>query len=114
MSELLAAPVTVDLTRLQTETSLVSSVNVAPGTYTSLALTIAPNPSLTFQNNTGASLTVGGAPCANGAICTAGLTTASDSQSVSFPGSGHHARREHARRSAGGCEPLEFAVECGE
>jgi uncharacterized protein DUF4382 len=86
--EVLAAPVTVDLARLQTETSLLSAINVAPGTYTSLALTIAPNPSLTFQNNSGSSLTVGGAPCANGAICTAGLVTSSDSQSVSFSGSG--------------------------
>jgi hypothetical protein len=86
--ELLAAPVTVDLARLQTETSLLTSANVAPGTYTSLALTIAANPLLTFQNNTGAALTVGGAQCANGAICTAGLVTANDSQSVSFPGAG--------------------------
>ena len=39
--ELLAAPVTIDLARLQTETSLLSSANVAPGTYTSLALTFA-------------------------------------------------------------------------
>jgi len=88
--ELLAAPVTpvtVDLARLQTESSLLSAVNVAPGTYTSLALTIAPNPSLTFQNN-GAPLTVGGVLCATGAICKAGLTTANDSQSVSFPGAG--------------------------
>ena len=85
---LLAAPVTVDLARLQTETSLLTSANVVPGTYTSLALTIAPNPSLTFQNNTGASITVGGTPCANGAVCTAGLTTANDSQSVNFPGAG--------------------------
>jgi hypothetical protein len=86
--ELLAAPVTVDLARLQTETSLLTAANVVSGTYTSLALTIAPNPSLTFQNNTGAALTVGGAQCANGAICTAGLVTANDSQSVSFPGAG--------------------------
>jgi hypothetical protein len=86
--ELLAAPVTIDLARLQTETSLLSAVNVAPGTYTSLALTIAPNPLLSLQNNTGAALTVGGAQCANGAICEAGLVTASDSQSVSFPGAG--------------------------
>src|SRR6202007_1190666 len=50
---LLASPVTVDLARLQTETSLITSANVVPGTYTSLALTIAANPSLTFQNNTG-------------------------------------------------------------
>lgn len=86
--ELLAAPVTIDLARLQTETSLLSAVNVAPGTYTSLALTIAPNPLLSFQNNTGAALTVGGAQCANAAVCEAGLVTASDSQSVSFPGAG--------------------------
>lgn len=88
--ELLAAPVTpvtVDLARLQTESSLLSAVNVAPGTYTSLALTIALNPSLTFQNN-GAPLTVGGVLCATGSICKAGLTTANDSQSVSFPGAG--------------------------
>jgi hypothetical protein len=86
--ELLAAPVTIDLARLQTETSLLSAANVAPGTYTSLALTIAPNPMLSFQNNTGATLTVGGAQCANAAVCEAGLVTASDSQSVSFPGAG--------------------------
>lgn len=81
---LLAAPVTVDLARLQTETSLLTSANVVPGTYTSLTLTIAANPSLTFQNNTGAVL----AGCANGAICTTGLTTPVTSQSVNFPGAG--------------------------
>ncbi len=86
--ELLAAPVTVDLARLRTETSLLSSLGVSPGTYTSIAITVNPNPLLTFQNNTGSTLTVGGAPCANAAICSAGLVLANDSQSVSLPGAG--------------------------
>jgi predicted component of type VI protein secretion system len=58
--QLITVPTTVEVTRLQTESSLLPAANIPPGTYTSLALTIAPNPSLTFQNNTGATLTVGG------------------------------------------------------
>ena len=53
---LLAAPVTIDLTRLQTETSLVSSANVPPGTYTAVTLTFASPASLTIQNNSGGTL----------------------------------------------------------
>jgi hypothetical protein len=86
--QLITAPMTVEITRLQTESSLLAAANIAPGKYTSLALTIAPNPSLTFQNNTGAPITVGGSACVDKAICTAGLTTTTDSQSVNFPGSG--------------------------
>ena len=86
--ELLAGPVTVDISRLKTETSLLSTLNVTPGTYTSIALTVASNPSLTFENNSGSTLTAGGTPCANGAICKAGLALAGNSQSIALPGAG--------------------------
>lgn len=86
--ELLAAPVTIDLTHLRTDNALLSSPNVVPGTYTSIAITANQNPLLTFQNNTGAAFTFGGANCANGAICSGGLVLTNTSQSVSLPGAG--------------------------
>jgi hypothetical protein len=62
---------TVELTRLQTDIAYLATTKVAPGTYTSLALTFS-NPMLTFENDTGSSVTFGvGSPtCAAGAICT--------------------------------------------
>jgi hypothetical protein len=86
--EALAAPVTIDLTRLRTDTSLLSSLNVAPGTYTSIAITVNQNPQLTFQNNTGSAFTFGGSQCANGAICSGALVLTNNSQSVTLPGAG--------------------------
>jgi Domain of unknown function (DUF4382) len=86
--ELLAAPVTVNVTRLQTETSLTSSANVPPGTYTSVALTFSSPASLTIENNSGATLTDGVTNCVNGEVCTLSPAVTSLTGSVSLPGSG--------------------------
>ena len=68
--QLVAAPVTVEVTRLQTETALLSTANISAGAYTSVALTFA-SPSLIFQNDTAGSLTLWGTTCSAGSICTA-------------------------------------------
>src|ERR1700722_8287594 len=64
---------TIELTRLQTDKAYITTAKVAPGSYTSLALTFS-NPVLTFENDTGAPIVAGaGSPtptCATGAICT--------------------------------------------
>jgi hypothetical protein len=62
---------TVELTRLQTDIAYLATTKVAPGTYTSLALTFS-NPMLTFENDAPGSVTFGvGSPTCNvGAICT--------------------------------------------
>jgi len=91
--ELLAAPVTVDLARLRTENSLLSSINVTAGIYNSIAVTVNQNPLLTFQNNTGSTVTVGSTNCANGAICNAALALSTNSQSVGLPSGGVTASR---------------------
>jgi len=86
---LITTPTTVELTRLQTDSSLITPapINVPPGNYTSVALTLT-NASITFQNNTGAALTVGGSACANTAICSANPTIIDMSGSATFPNSG--------------------------
>jgi len=86
--ELLAAPVTVNLTRLQTETSLLSSVTVPPGTYTSVALTFSSPSPLTIENNSGGTLTDGVTNCLNGEVCTLSPAVSSLTGSVSLPGAG--------------------------
>ena len=55
--QLLTAPVTQEITRLQTETAYLSTTSVSNASYTSLKLTFS-NPSLTFVNNTAATITV--------------------------------------------------------
>ena len=57
-------PREIEVAQLETESAFLSTVRVAPGTYTSLNLTFA-NPELTFKNDTGAAL----AGCAPGAVC---------------------------------------------
>src|SRR5690242_7109920 len=57
-------PVRVEVEQLETESALLSTASVAPGTYTSLNLTFA-NPELTFKNGTSGML----AGCAPGAVC---------------------------------------------
>jgi hypothetical protein len=66
-----SGPATVELTRLQTDIAYLATTKVAPGTYTSLTLTFS-NPMLTFENDTGGSVSFGvGSPkCLAGAICT--------------------------------------------
>jgi hypothetical protein len=70
---LLSGPVQLELTKLQTDTAHLSTTNVTPGSYTSLVLTFA-NPSITFENDTGAPVVAGvGTPtptCAASAVCT--------------------------------------------
>src|SRR5579871_6500898 len=61
---LLSSPVTVDMARLQTDVAYLATSTVPAGNYTSLTLTFA-NPSLTFENDTGATL----AGCAVATIC---------------------------------------------
>ena len=85
----LSAPVTVEVTRLQTEISLLtaSAVRVKPGTYTSASVTVA-NPMLTFRNDSSGTLTVGGTACGVGSVCSASPTATSLVASATFPGAG--------------------------
>jgi hypothetical protein len=84
---LIAAPAEIELKRLELETSLVGTANVRAGTYTSVDL-IFTNPSLTFQNDTGGTVTVGGTGCASGQICKASPTVVNFAGSVDLPGTG--------------------------
>ncbi len=77
-------PFRLEVTRLQTETGFLSSDAIALGNYTSLTLTFA-NPSLTFENNTGATITVAGTPCATGAVCTVTATVANSTTTINLP-----------------------------
>ncbi|MHB8486192.1 MAG: hypothetical protein ACYDCM_10770 [Candidatus Acidiferrales bacterium] len=65
---LLAAPQTIELTQLQTNSVLLSTTKVAAATYTSLQITYA-NPKFTFLNDSGVAVTVGGQTCNAGASC---------------------------------------------
>ncbi|MGH9713381.1 MAG: DUF4382 domain-containing protein [Candidatus Acidiferrales bacterium] len=63
-------PETVELTQLQSDTTLLSSLQIPSGTYTSLTIDF-ENPTLIFINNTGGPITPNQNPtCAAGAICT--------------------------------------------
>ncbi len=75
-------PMPIEVKRLETESVFLSTANVPPGTFTSLALTFA-NPELTFKNDVGTTL----AQCAPGAVCETkpmGVLTST----TNFPGSG--------------------------
>ncbi|MGA8221061.1 MAG: DUF4382 domain-containing protein [Candidatus Acidiferrales bacterium] len=62
-------PETVDLALLQSDTTLLSSLQIPSGNYTSLVLDF-ENPSMIFINNTGGPITPALNPtCATGAIC---------------------------------------------
>jgi Domain of unknown function (DUF5666) len=61
-------PLNIEVKRLETETALINTTNVPPGAYTNVALTFV-NPQLTFRNDTGGTLTVGGTACINGSVC---------------------------------------------
>ena len=71
---LLTTPITVELTRLQTDVSFLSKTNVNAGSYTSLALTFA-NLSLTIENDTVSPIVSGGTTCKVSDICTIAPTT---------------------------------------
>ena len=63
-------PETAELTQLQSDTTILSSLQIPAGTYTSLVLDI-ENPSMTFINNTGGPITpFQGQTCAANAVCT--------------------------------------------
>ncbi len=72
----LDAPVTLEVTQLQTDTNLLANMDVATGTYTDLVLTFS-NPSITFLNQ---SVPIG--TCAVGQICQ--ITPAISPVSVDF------------------------------
>jgi hypothetical protein len=57
-------PIPVNVYHLQTDSAFLGSANVAPGTYTSLSLTLS-NPQLTIYNGTGAAIST----CANNTVC---------------------------------------------
>lgn len=62
-------PETAELTQLQSDTTILSSLQIPSGTYTSLVLDI-ENPSMTFINNTGGPITpFQGQTCAINAVC---------------------------------------------
>ncbi|MBI1750311.1 MAG: DUF4382 domain-containing protein [Acidobacteria bacterium] len=65
---LLSAPVKFEMKQLETETALLSSLDLPAGTYTSISVTFS-NPEVTFMNNTPAPIMMGGTPCAVGAVC---------------------------------------------
>jgi hypothetical protein len=65
----LSLPERVELTQLQSDTTVLASTQIPSGTYTSLALDI-ENPSLTIINNTGGPITpFQGQTCAINAVC---------------------------------------------
>ncbi|HLK34390.1 MAG TPA: hypothetical protein VKT29_14950, partial [Terriglobales bacterium] len=77
---LLSSPVTVDMARLQTDVAYLATSTVPAGNYTSLTLTFA-NPSLTFENDTGATL----AGCAVATICVFAPPTTTLSATIPLP-----------------------------
>jgi hypothetical protein len=81
---LLSTPTVAEITRLQTETDDLSNVSVATGSYTSLSVTYS-NPTLTFENNTTATITVGGTACTAGSTCTVSPTAVNESATLTFP-----------------------------
>ena len=63
-------PETAELTQLQSDTTILSSLQIPSGTYTSLDIDI-ENPSMTYINNTGGPITpFQGPTCAINAVCT--------------------------------------------
>jgi hypothetical protein len=70
-------PVTLELKRLEGDSTLIANTNVPIGTYSNLTVSIA-NPSVTFANNSGSTITVGSVNCANGATCQVQLPAASN------------------------------------
>jgi hypothetical protein len=79
-------PLDIEIKRLETETALLNTANVPAGTYTTIQLTFA-NPQLTFRNDSGGSLTVGGTVCAVGAVCEV-TPTGSLSTTINLPAAG--------------------------
>jgi hypothetical protein len=61
-------PLTLELKRLEGDSTLAASVSVPAGTYNNLTISVA-NPTFTFLNNSGATITVGAVNCLNGTTC---------------------------------------------
>ena len=61
-------PLTLELKRLEGDSTLAASVSVPTGTYNNLTISVA-NPTFTFLNTSGGTLTVGGINCLNNATC---------------------------------------------
>lgn len=77
-----ATPV-IDLMRLQSDTAFLGMLaNVPSGTYT-IQVSLS-NPTITFLNDTGSTVTAGSTTCANNAVCTASLTAAGNPSISSF------------------------------
>jgi len=81
---LLTGPATAEISRLQTETISLSTTSVVPASFTSLVLTFL-NPTLTFENNTGATITVGGIACTTGSVCTVSPTATNQTTTLTLP-----------------------------
>jgi hypothetical protein len=81
---LLTGPATVEVTRLQTETISLSTPSVVPASFTSIALTFV-NPTLTFENNTNATITAGGVACAAGSVCSISPAATNETTTLTFP-----------------------------
>ncbi|MGB2627515.1 MAG: hypothetical protein WAK20_12060 [Candidatus Acidiferrum sp.] len=77
--ELIRHPVSVELSRLQVESSLLSSITIPNGNYTSISFGFA-NPMLTILNDSGSAI----ASCAAGSICQ--LTPALTNSSITLSG----------------------------
>jgi len=76
-------PETAELTQLQSDTTILSSLQIPSGTYTSLVLDI-ENPSMTFINNTGGPITppFQSQTCAINAVCQ--ITPVTSGTTVTF------------------------------
>lgn len=61
-------PVTVDVARLQADSTFIASANVPAGSYSNLSVSVA-NFSATVLNTSGVSATFGGVACANDTAC---------------------------------------------
>lgn len=81
-ASLLTSPTQVEVKQLEVESALLNTLNVTPGTYTSMDVTVS-NPELTIKNDTGAPLP-NFPNCLNGAICELNLPLAAGQSTVSI------------------------------
>ena len=80
-ASLLSSPVTVQLANEQTLDDVIASDNVKPGTFSGLMVTFG-TASMTIQNTSGSTLTIGGTACTNGSTCTVTPTLSQVSATV--------------------------------
>lgn len=79
---LLTSPVTVNLSNLQTAPAVIANTTAPAGTYSSIMITFS-TPSLTFENGTTGTITVGTTTCNVGTTCTVSETLNQASTTVS-------------------------------